>query len=242
MKRTRLFRSLDDVPSNLPKEDEIVIYDRLQKKRTITEKSVSNTNFNDIAKLDLAIGLMEKLDDVEKLRRELAETMVINKLLTKKLLEHGISTAFSPEEIGEFKVTIDVTLRERINNVIDGDLTDIQKDIINRVQSKIAESYEEYQGNLEYELVRINNYLNMNDVQLVELNRSQLAKDKKSKATKDIQDMSLKLINKKHELTDKFKKENPNDNNKKSDAVVQTNGNNFGFDLNNPIDYSKMGE
>ena len=129
----------------------------------------------------------------------------------------------------------------RINNVIDGDLTDIQKDIINRVQSKIAESYEEYQGNLEYELVRINNYLNMNDVQLVELNRSQLAKDKKSKATKDIQDMSLKLINKKHELTDKFKKENPNDI-KKSDTVAQTNGNNFGFDLNNPIDYSKMGE
>jgi hypothetical protein len=81
----------------------------------------------------------------------------------------------------------------------------------------------------------------MNDIQLVELNRSQLAKDKKSKATKDIQDMSLKLINKKHELTDKFKKENPSDN-KKSDTVAQNNGNNFGFDLNNPIDYSKMGD
>ena len=241
MKRTRLFRSLDDVPSNLPKEDEIVIYDRLQKKRTITEKSVSNTNFNDISKLDLAIGLMEKLDDVEKLKRELAETMVINKLLTKKLLEHGISSAFSPEEIKDFKVTIDVALRERINNVIEDDLTDIKKDIINRVQTKIAESYDEYQGNLEYELVRINNYLNMNDVQLVELNRSQLAKDKKSKSTKDIQDMSLKLINKKHELTDKFKKENPIEN-KKNDTVAQNGNSNFGFDLNNPIDYSKMGE
>ena len=138
---------------------------------------------------------MEDFDDIDKLKRELAETMIVNKLLMKKLLENGISSALSPDEIKEFKSTMDVALRERVHQVIESDLTDIEKDILTRVQLKIAETFEENQNNsIELELLRINNMLNINSNAIGEISKSQMAKDKKSKALKELSETNMKLI------------------------------------------------
>ena len=232
MARTRFYRLNSDIPDGVPKDDILVIYEDLRKKRTITEKSITGTGFNDLAKIDMAIKIMEDFDDIDKLKRELTETMIVNKLLMKKLLENGISSALSPDEIKEFKSTMDVALRERVHQVIESDLTDIEKDILTRVQLKIAETFEDSQNNsIELELLRINNMLNINSNAIGELSKSQMAKDKKAKALKELSETNLKLIAKKQEIIDKFKKDLP----------VEKKDNNGGFGGFNEIDYSKIG-
>ena len=57
--RTRFYRLNSDIPDGIPKDDILVIYEELRKKRTITEKSITGTGFNDLAKIDMAIKIME---------------------------------------------------------------------------------------------------------------------------------------------------------------------------------------
>ena len=51
--------------------------------------------------------------------------------------------------------------------------------------------------------------LNINSNAIGELSKSQMAKDKKAKALKELSETNLKLIAKKQEIIDKFKKELP---------------------------------
>ena len=65
-----------------------------------------------------------------------------------------------------------------------------------------------------------------------ELSKSQMAKDKKAKALKELSETNLKLIAKKQEIIDKFKKDLP---------VEKKDGDNNSFGGFGGIDYSKMG-
>ena len=65
--RTRFYRLNSDIPDGIPKDDILVIYEDLRKKRTITEKSITGTGFNDLAKIDMAIKIMEDFDDIDNI-------------------------------------------------------------------------------------------------------------------------------------------------------------------------------
>jgi len=227
--RTRFYRSENDIQNiKIDKDDKVILYDRAQKKRKFTEKSVTGTNFADVEKIEYAFGILELLDDTEKLKRELTESYIREKFLMKKLLEAGVPSAFTPEELKEFKIDIDVVMREKIDKVLEGDILDLKKDIALRVHREISNSFEDFASDGRYELIRTNSILALNDIELDELRKSQMAKDKKAVSIHRIEDMSLKFMNKKEELIEKYKKEDNISGVKKSEGSGSTGENLFG--------------
>ena len=73
--------------------------------------------------------------------------------------------------------------------------------------------------------------LNINSNAIGEISKSQMAKDKKSKALKELSETNMKLITMKQTIVDKCKKELP--------AEKKDGNNSFGG--MGGIDYSKMG-
>ena len=240
MGRTRLFKKNTDITSalNIPSTDRIYIYeDSLEdKRRTFTWKSLRNTNYTDIDKLDYAIGMMDFMSEIELLKRELISSRTREKFFIKKLVESGVSTAFSPQEISEFEVTITDAITGKIDAMLDDRLTDVDIYIANKVSNVIAKSKYEWSQSPEYDIIRISNQLHLIDLQLKDLSKSQIAKDKKAKATKDLQEVSLKLMARRDELVNKYKP--------KEDAL-KTMANKYADDTKNDdsydIDYSLYG-
>lgn len=233
MARTRFFLTRKDIDGRfVTNADRLIIYDELgDDRRKFTETSFRNTNFADIEKKDYAIGMIDLMREQEEMRREIIALRTREKFFMKKLIDNGISTAFTPQEIEQFKVTITTATLEAVDNIVNGELKDIREDILQKVGAVIAEAKHEWGKSPEYNIIRLTNMLEINEVIISDIAKSQMAKDKKASSIKGLQDVSLKIMKELNELVAKYAPK---------DTKKQNGSSNFNNDFT--VDYSSMGE
>lgn len=221
MGRTRFFEKRKSVPSGLPKDDRIIIHEFLdsKKKRKITKKSLQNTNYSDIKKEDYAIATVDFINEIEALRRELVDSRAREGFLRKKLVEHGISAILTPEEIEEYRLVLNSTLIQEVDRVMDNNMKNINEYILSKVSKALAESKIEFENDPEYEIIRLQNYNKIIDVEIDKITRSQIALEKKQKAICSYMKTHKDNFNTLTELYKKYKPEKNLENNKNSTSI-----------------------
>lgn len=206
--RLRFYESRDDIPRDVPKIDRIIIYDELKDFTKLTKKAVTGTNLSDVSKDLYAQNIIYLLNQVENLRRELTEAKIKEKVLHTRMVKHNIPTELTPQEIKDFETDITVALSKQIDELMNGNILNVKEDVLARVSKLIGESVQEWSEYEDFELLRINHTLNINQCEIESLSKSNISKKDKVKAMTDLQKISLAYIQKKQELVDRLKKQN----------------------------------
>ena len=200
IKRKRVYYTEADVPKDINPIDEVIIYDKLDKIRNITQSGVRGLGFGDYSKEEYALNWYKLTDNVEKLERELKTEIIKNKLMLKKLHEHNIEAHLTPDEIKEYRAELSVLLNERIDDVCSGGLKSIKEEVLYKVKTAISEIEQEYTDSLEYNLIRVSTHLKLNDLLLMEISKSLMDKSKKAKAMCDLEKSSREYISVQREI------------------------------------------
>jgi len=206
----RFYVSKDDVPAQMGKDtpivykqpEKILTYDNLNPMGTFNLKGI---NYQNVTKEQMVHNLVFGWKQIEALRRELTSEKIKNNILTKRLVNHNINTALTPEEISEYEFNMADVLTKEVALSMEGGIADLKKEIVSRVRTEIGKAEFEMGNNYQYNIVRINNALKYNDILLDEIASTargrQMAQKDRIKLTLELQKAQRENMNKLKEIT-----------------------------------------
>ncbi|MGL5050609.1 MAG: hypothetical protein ACRC6E_08315 [Fusobacteriaceae bacterium] len=204
----RFYMCQEDVPKNTG-TDIIVLYNKPTKVigyNDLVQGSTHNMcgiNYENTTKSDLVNNLAFTWNKVDKLKRELINEKIRNNIITQRLIEHNLPVAMSPEEIQEYESNLSLMLSKEISNMMSKDKIGVREDVLIRIRNEIMKAETETKTQFKYNVVRLNNSINYNDLleeMLMTASDKRITLKDKNKAIIDLQKAKRENINQLKEL------------------------------------------
>lgn len=158
----RFYLKREDIPRDY--EGGVIIYDT--PKQILTINSISGLNYQAVSKELSIVNLVHQWHIEEALRAELTSERIRSNILAKRMIEAGLSTTLTPEEIKDYSTSLSAALIEDIDTVMERAPRSVSDEIFCRVKKELAEVSYDIKSDYAYNVLRIDNVLSYYDTLL----------------------------------------------------------------------------
>jgi hypothetical protein len=164
----------EDIPKGFQNSTEI--YTRPNK--LMEETSYTNLNYMALSKFDIINQYVYALEVIEDFKRQLSEEIIRKNILIEKCIKNDIETNLTLEEIEEFRKSMAISLRQTIDNLMDKDENDLQKEVKKYIEDRALEVLYEVdeatRETIEFQILRQEYQINSLEIDLENLRKNKM--------------------------------------------------------------------
>lgn len=155
----RFFMQESDVPVDA--DYPVIIFKR--PKSLLNVNRLMGLNYQGVTKQEVVNNLILSYEATDSLRRELAHERIRSSIMSRRLVEHGLSTSMDVNELREYNTKFADSVKEGIDMIISEPPKGISEEIFTRIRSEMGKVSHEIKMDYRYNVLRIDTQLAYND-------------------------------------------------------------------------------
>lgn len=165
----RFYLEKEDIPRDF--EGKAIIYET--PKPILTINSLVGLNYHAVSKELAVMNLVHQWKIEEALRNEIVSERIRSNILARRMIEQGLSTTLTPEEIKDYSTSMSAALIEDIDSVMERAPRSINDEIFCRVKKELAEVSYDIKSDYGYNVLRLDHQLNYYDKLMADIMSAQ---------------------------------------------------------------------